>query len=282
MSEKLCIQWNDFQENQKSAFGNLRKDSDFADVTLACEDGQQFSAHKLILVSSSPLLRKLLMMNSHPHPLIYLRGVKSEDLAAIMDFIYLGKANILHENIEPFLAIAEDLGLKGFWDPTETEDAKVDTVHGGKSSFVQNKKENIRNGIHSNIEFTSGSKEVDKEDESKIQKILIKREKGLKIAKNLPELKELDEKVKALMEKGENMISVNGHGKTRRALVCKICGKEGQFVTIRDHIESNHLEGVLLPCNICGKRVNSRHSLRRHKRSVHKDSSDESGLKSTM
>ena len=46
MSEKLCLQWKDYQENIKSAFGNLREDHDFADVTLACEDGQQVEAHK--------------------------------------------------------------------------------------------------------------------------------------------------------------------------------------------------------------------------------------------
>ena len=276
MPDKLCVQWNDFQENQKSSFGNLRKEADFANVTLACEDGEQFSAHKLVLASSSPLLKKLLQINIHPHPLIYLRGVKSEDLAAIMDFIYLGKANILHENVEPFLAIAEDLGLKGFWDPTETEEE----ADGGKT---ESKKENIlKNGLNTNVEFSPGLR---KECESKIQKISIKNEKvekDMTTAKNLPELKELDEKVKALMEKGQNRISVNGHGKTRRALVCKICGKEGQFVTIRDHIESNHLEGVLLPCNICGKRVNSRHSLSRHKKSAHMDKSYESDQKAAQ
>ena len=273
MSEKLCIQWNDFQENQKSAFGNLRKDTDFANVTLACDDGQQFSAHKVILASSSPLLRKLLLIKIHPHPLIFLRGVKSDDLAAILDFIYLGKANIPHENIEPFLAIAEDLGLKGFWDPTEADETEVDTFPKsqiGKTSDLKSKKENISNSHHRNVEFSS--KNVDREADSNVQKILIKREKIMPSAKNLPELEELDQKVKAMMVKGENKIAVNGQGKTRRALVCKVCGKEGQFVTIRDHIESNHLEGIRLPCNMCGKKINSRHSLQRHKRAVHKES----------
>ena len=32
---------------------------DFLDVTLACEDGQQIGAHKVILLSSSPLERKM-------------------------------------------------------------------------------------------------------------------------------------------------------------------------------------------------------------------------------
>ena len=49
MSEKLCLKWNDFQENVNLAFENLREDNEFADVTLACEDGQQGEAHKVIL-----------------------------------------------------------------------------------------------------------------------------------------------------------------------------------------------------------------------------------------
>jgi len=51
MPEKLCLQWNDFQQNIKSAFGNLREDRDFKDVTLVCEDGQLVEAHKVILAS---------------------------------------------------------------------------------------------------------------------------------------------------------------------------------------------------------------------------------------
>ena len=57
MSEKLCLQWNDFQDNIKTAFGNLREDTDF--VTLACEDGKQVDAHKVILATSSPFFQKL-------------------------------------------------------------------------------------------------------------------------------------------------------------------------------------------------------------------------------
>ena len=66
MSEKLRLQWNDFQGILKSAFDNLREDNDFADVTLACEDGQQVEAHKVILAASSPFFQKLLERNKHP------------------------------------------------------------------------------------------------------------------------------------------------------------------------------------------------------------------------
>ena len=111
MSEKLCLQWNDFQENIKNVFKNLRESNDFTDVTLACEDGKQVEAHKLILAGSSPLFQKILGGIKHPHPLIYLRGVKSDSLLAIVDFLYQGEANVLQDSLDSFLTVAEELQL---------------------------------------------------------------------------------------------------------------------------------------------------------------------------
>ena len=113
MSEKLCLKWNDFQDNTNTAFGSLRNDNDFSDVTLACEDGQQFEAHKVILAAASPFFENIIRRNKHPHPLIYMRGVKSEDLVAIVDFLYCGEANVYQENLDAFLTIAEEISLKG-------------------------------------------------------------------------------------------------------------------------------------------------------------------------
>ena len=107
------MQWNDFRDNVNCAFRNLREDPDFADVTLACEDGEQVEAHKVILAASSPFFQSLLGRIKHPHPLIYMRGMKSEDLLAIVDFIYCGEANVIQENLDSFFAIAEELQLKG-------------------------------------------------------------------------------------------------------------------------------------------------------------------------
>jgi len=54
--ERLCLQWNNFREYISSAFGDLRLDKDFTDVTLVCEEGQQVEAHKVVLVTCN--LRK--------------------------------------------------------------------------------------------------------------------------------------------------------------------------------------------------------------------------------
>ena len=94
MGEHLCLQWADFRENVDSAFGRLRYDKVFADVTLACEDGQQMDAHKVILAASSPIFEEILQNSKHPHSMIYLRGFQSKHIASILDFIYFGEANV--------------------------------------------------------------------------------------------------------------------------------------------------------------------------------------------
>ena len=138
-TEKLCLQWNDFKENITSSFRSLREDGEFTDVTLACEDGQQVEAHKVVLSSSSPFFMELLMKTKHPHPFIYMRGLRSDDLVAIMDFLYCGEANVLQENLDAFLALAEELRLKGLsGDGAEKEANRKIT---GDRSFPQNKKE---------------------------------------------------------------------------------------------------------------------------------------------
>ena len=70
MGEHLYVQWADFRENIDSAFKRLRYDRVFADVTLACEDGQQMDAHKVILAASSPIFEDILLKSKHPHPMI--------------------------------------------------------------------------------------------------------------------------------------------------------------------------------------------------------------------
>ena len=94
---KFNLKWDDFKDNITTAFGSLREEKDFTDVTLACEDGHQVDAHKVILAASSPFFQNLLKRNNHKHPLIYMRGMKSGDLLAIVDFLYYGEGKYLSE-----------------------------------------------------------------------------------------------------------------------------------------------------------------------------------------
>ena len=66
----------------------------------------------MVLIASSPFFLSLLKRNKHTHPLVYMRGVKFEDLDAMVDFLYLGEANVFQEHLESFLALTEELQLK--------------------------------------------------------------------------------------------------------------------------------------------------------------------------
>ena len=111
-SEKFCLRWNDFESNISGAFRDLREDEDFFDVTLACDD-EQLQAHKVILSACSPFFCTVLRRNKHEHTLLYLKGVKYVDLAYILNFLYHWEVNVAQEELNSFLAVAEDLKVKG-------------------------------------------------------------------------------------------------------------------------------------------------------------------------
>jgi len=111
-SEKFCLRWNDFETNISVAFRELREEKDFFDVTLACEDNQ-IQAHKVILSACSPFFRNILRRNPHQHPLLYLKGVKYQELQSVLNFMYMGEVNVAQEELNSFLSVAEDLKVKG-------------------------------------------------------------------------------------------------------------------------------------------------------------------------
>jgi len=122
-SEKFCLRWNDFEKNISFAFQELRDDKDFFDVTLACDD-EQIQAHKVILSACSPFFRNILRRNPHQNPLLYLKGVKFPDLQSVLNFMYHGEVNVAQGDLNSFLAVAEDLQVKGL---TQNQPAKYDT-----------------------------------------------------------------------------------------------------------------------------------------------------------
>ena len=63
-----------------------------------------------------------------------------------------------------------------------------------------------------------------------------------------------------MMEKSQNLCS---KGK-QKVYTCKLCGEEAKGRDIKDHIEANHLVGIAIPCNLCGKIFRSGQLLRNY------------------
>ena len=255
MSEKLCLQWNDFKESASTAFGNFREDSDFADVTLACEDGKQVGAHKVILAGSSPFFQNILRTNKHPHPLIYMRGMKSEELVAIMDFLYCGEANVYQENLDSFLVIAEELQLKGLMgNPQNADEGEVEEAP--KSRKIPDKKP----------EFQIPKFTFQAENVNQVGMVTDPSVGTVALRSNFSgDIQELDNKIDSMMVKTSNK---DARGDFLH--MCTLCGKEANKSHLKNHIEANHLEGISVPCNLCEKTFRSRNALSFHKHSNHR------------
>ena len=179
-----------------------------------------------------------------------MRGVKSDDLLAIVDFLYCGEANVYQENLDSFLAIVSELQLKGLMAKADTEEVikeepfkitqtalkKVKQTH-KKVSNVLNPVAKFDEQIASNVLDTVGGEG----------------------ALNNGDLQEIDQKCISMME-ATTRRSVRGQLLYR----CKVCGKEEINGGMKSHIESNHLEGIFIPCNFCEKTFRSRNSLSKH------------------
>ena len=257
ISEKFCLKWNDFQENIISTFESLREDTDFTDLTLACEDGHQVEAHMVILAASSPIFQNLLKMKKHAHPIIYMRGMNSLDLNAILDFLYHGEANIYQENLDSFLAIAEDLKLKGLTgEPQNPVKVESQNVNQNLESPKYCRQQSSKIVVTDDDKFLLHKTSTDEKP---------KQERALVIQSEVlsGRLQELDEKIKSMYT------TTKKDGQC--FWICELCGKDAKSNTnMKNHIESNHIEGISLPCNFCEKIFRSRNTLRMHKSSSHK------------
>ena len=114
MEEKLSLRRASHQAFLSGAARQMRREPEFTDVTLACDDNQSIHAHKLMLAAGSPVFRDIL--RKHPHPLIYIRGVNSSQLEEMLTFIYYGETSLLEGDLEKFLALAEEFKIQGLGD----------------------------------------------------------------------------------------------------------------------------------------------------------------------
>ena len=176
-----------------------------------------------------------------------MRGLKSFDLVAMVDFLYCGEANVYQENLDSFLAIAEELQLKG--------------LQASNDQNELNERDLQRDPLPIKPKQKYGTDQIVRSE--------VRKEESNALA--IPfsgDLLKLDEIIKSMMETSQNMFQ-NGN-KQIQGKQCKVCGKEGRATDIMRHIEAHHLEGVSIPCNHCDKIFRSRDNLRCHVSKQHR------------
>ena len=297
--KNYIFKWSQFQKVIRENLNKLRFDSDFCDITLACEDGQQVEAHKLVLSMASPFFENLLKRNQQQtHPMVYMRGVKSLDLSALLDFFYLGQATVPQENLDSFLSIAEELQVVGLSDDgglgkggtgpsgdvefsggggdvgtrlvdlgdcgerVEKEEVRVKT---GSEKMEAAGAQNDAGAKVVNTEFELMSSRAknwtDGDDQIFLEKAATSRQIGEK------EDSLIEEKINSMMTPSNKKIS------NKLAHTCKVCGKEARISHMKEHIRRHHMLSKnkdLLTCRIC-EAICSHDRMESHILFVHKN-----------
>ena len=266
-SEKFCLKWSSFQKNILNSFNLLRKSADFANVTLVSDDGLHFESYKVVLSTASPFFDSLLKGSVHSHPLIYMRGISSLHLDNILDFIYHVEVQVIQENINSLLTLAQELSLRGMGDiDSNTESKTIDFCLKEKTIPIETKtvfSHPYKTTVES-TETTDPQKVQETQDltiEAPEEKLEIKTEDNIKQTDILQiyettvqssemtsaELQQLDDKINSMMVRGLKTLS-NGN----KVYLCKVCGKEAQCSNMKSHIKLYHINRVSkYSCNLC-------------------------------
>ena len=230
-------------------------------MTLACED-ESVKAHQAVLSATSLFFRNLLKTLSHPHPIVYMRGVKADHLSALLDFIYLGNTEITQDLVSDFLLLAEELKVEGL---CERKMVPVPvSLHpiGAAAIPIEQSKPPISKGepapqhlqesvikycnpatLNDPSEFAWSAKE-EEQSPSKIMlatrnELVKSPQKKLKRWRNISE--DVLEKINQMMEKQKNTFN------------CKVCGYHSKNKGhANEHVEK-HIEGLEYPCDTCPK-----------------------------
>ena len=112
MDVKISLSWQTFTEHTNNLIYDLLTTRNFADVTLVCDDLKKFKAHKFILQACSPVF-KTLLEDENSNAVIYLRGIKHQEMEQILFFMYRGEAEVAQKRIQEFFSVAKSLGVKG-------------------------------------------------------------------------------------------------------------------------------------------------------------------------
>ena len=257
-SEKFSLKWNEFYSNIQTSYQELRENPDFSDVTLMCEEDQEIKAHRIILTACSPFFSSVLKRNKHSHPMIYMRGLKAKDLVSIVDFIYNGEVNIYQEDLDRFLALAQELQLKGLSGSQNENQEKSRKSPPTKTES----KEVLRKQEIVSLQALPASYEESFEDFNSTNQENFSLVPGNYVS----DLDTNTEDVKAKIDSMMKRVTDENY-----KFKCNVCQKTSTDKTVMSRHVETHIKGLAYPCKECTKVFRTSNSLYQHANKLHKN-----------
>ena len=277
MSDKINFRYDEsFQLVIANNFKKLMNEDEFYDVTLVSDDQIHFSAHKLVLSSSSSYFKNILKKTKHSHPLLCLDGIRSRELKDVLQYIYNGEVNVAEDHIDRFLGIALKLKLEGLSkkDKSEAENQKLRNkvqglvspsnpsvndvpyaTSGKKESIIMTEKQIEEEGSDTVIKIENPRSIINEgEDEDKIN-----NEENLQNSSDIIDSTEIEQKIQESYEKSKDNL-----------FQCKLCTySTKQKGHIREHIDIHY--DFQYHCNKCDKVLKTKQTLRHHEATHRKE-----------
>ena len=285
------FQFQSFSDHLGSVLRELFLDQSNSDVTLVCDDLKQFQLHKFILRASSQTLRTLLDSHPHPNPLIYLRGVSSEQLEAILEFIYLGETTFQHDKVTDFLKVASDLELKailnGLVSPeigtekSTNEEVADKMVEDDNKANIFSLQQTTEKNEDSHTESPAAADEEHSEAHISVQEsmkipepeesesmIKDKMEEKTEDTSKIKEEEEEEHSLKIGKKRKRSQVILRKNPDEEDLFLCDRCDFKGKRVPFLNHYQYEH-EGVKYQCSQCGLEYKTNKYLQTHVKSVH-------------
>lgn len=297
-NQKFCLTWKDYNSHFCREFGEFRKQEDFFDVTLACEENT-VTAHKIVLSAASEFFKTILRKHKHEHPLIYLTEVKFADLQSILDFIYTGETEVAERDLESLLATATRFKVKGLTDSNSAVDGaepvkkklKTELLVEDRRSKVINTSppmkttitpvyheaaiiksevdgDNNLRGVRSAepldiSSFLSPEEQQQFESEAAVQSSYPKTVSNVIDAGSVSQ-DYLSNKTELDRQCNELMVSSYDSAVGKTVWQCAQCHYSSKLrYTVKEHVET-HISGFSHQCPLCEKTCNTRNALRVH------------------